>query len=289
MRKVLRTWSTPPVPEDRRFEACPLCGGDRFVSALDCGAYGFSRCGKCGLLRQQPLPSAQAVERRYRDAHGEDYLAYELENETKFLALQDLALGDIGFRDLEAGRSAPGRFLDVGCATGALLEELRGRAWETAGIELCGPSAAWARERRSLDIFEGDIADAPWQDGRFDVVHASHLIEHLRDPGVFVREARRLLVPGGVLLVTTPNVDGFQSRLFGSRWRSAIFDHLTLFSKRTLRALLESEGFSVEREATWGGLAVGSAPTFLKRIADRAVKPLGIGDVVMMWARAPRG
>jgi hypothetical protein len=89
------------------------------------------------------------------------------------------------------------------------------------------------------------------------------------------------------LLISTPNISGFQARLFGAFWRSAIFDHLYLFSKSTLKALLNAEGFRVERTATWGGLAAGTAPAPIKRFADRAVKKIGAGDVMMMLAAAP--
>ena len=52
-----------------------------------------------------------------------------------------------------------------------------------------------------------------------------------------------MLAPGGILALTTPNADGFQARLLGPEWRSAIYDHLYLFSLRTLASLLESHGF----------------------------------------------
>jgi SAM-dependent methyltransferase len=123
----------------------------------------------------------------------------------------------------------------------------------------------------------------------FDLVLASHLIEHLNDPAAFVREAHRVLAPGGYFLVTTPNIAGFQARLFRSRWRSAIFDHLYLFSAKTLSALLRQSGFAVERIRTWGGLAAGTAPAPVKRLADRAAKRFGAGDVMLIRGKKGGG
>ncbi len=277
----IKTWSTPVAEEGSRTIPCALCGGERFLPALSCEGFAFVRCARCGLVQRNPQPTSEAVSARYRERHGDDYLDYELSNETAFLRLQNLALADIGF-----DREARGSFLDVGCATGALIAELRGAGWRTAGVELCAQSADYARRERGLDVRPTAIERAGLEAGGFDVVHASHLIEHLNDPRSFVREARRILKLGGTLLVATPNIAGFQARLFASAWRSAIFDHLYLFSKRTLRALLESEGFRVERTATWGGLAAGSAPAALKAVADRAVKKIGAGDVMMMRAVA---
>jgi SAM-dependent methyltransferase len=118
----------------------------------------------------------------------------------------------------------------------------------------------------------------------FDLILASHLIEHLTDPAAFVREARRICAPGGYFFVTTPNIAGFQARLFRGRWRSAIFDHLYLFSVKTLSRLLREQGFTPERIVTWGGLAAGAAPPPVKALADRWAKRFGFGDVMLIRA-----
>ena len=121
-------------------------------------------------------------------------------------------------------------------------------------------------------------------ENHFDAILASHLVEHLNDPASLVWEARRLLVPGGFFIVTTPNISGFQAKLFRGGWRSAIFDHLYLFSVKTLSALLRQNGFGIEKIVTWGGLAAGTAPAPVKRIFDRAAKRFGFGDVMLISA-----
>jgi SAM-dependent methyltransferase len=221
-----------------------------------------------------------------------EYLAYEEPNQLAYRDLELLALADLGLEEasapIRAARSGEGgqpRALDVGCATGALLAALRDRGWEATGVEICAPAAAYGRERYGLDIRACDLASAGFPDASFELVHASHLIEHLNDPAAFLGEAARLLAPGGLLALTTPNVDGFQARLLGARWRSAIYDHLYLFSARTLTELLASRGFEVERLVTWGGWASGLRPAFLKRPLDRWAKRSGRGDVVALLAR----
>lgn len=279
MAEAVKTWSTPFTVEEKRAVPCAVCGGGEFRPELDCGGFSFVRCASCGLVQQNPQPSNEAVAARYGESHGQDYLGYELEHERAFLRLQELALRDIGFGGMDRGR-----ILDVGCATGALLESLRAADWSVAGVELCAPSAEYARNARALDVRPSSLENAAFPEHSFDVVHASHLIEHLNDPRTFVRQARRVLKKDGTLLIATPNIDGFQAKLFGNAWRSAIFDHLYLFSQRTLAELLRSEGFRIVRTATWGGLAAGTAPPPIKAFADRAVKRLGVGDVMMVRA-----
>ena len=101
MVSVIKTWSTP-VPtgvsaEESRLIPCALCGGSRFNPALKCEGFAYVRCARCGLVQMNPQPSAAAVSRRYQDTFGNDYLSYELANESAFLNLQLLALKDAGF------------------------------------------------------------------------------------------------------------------------------------------------------------------------------------------------
>ncbi|MCA1949663.1 MAG: class I SAM-dependent methyltransferase [Treponema sp.] len=294
--KNIKTWSTPIRAEAKKYIPCPLCGSTSFVPALTCEGFSFVRCTHCSLVQQNPQPVQEAIENRYGGHSSQAYLEYELHNEAPFLSLQIKGLEDGGFFKLEKQflrTMAPGNgnraeqplVLDIGCATGALLEKLRDRGWDTLGIELCGPAADYAREVRKLPVITGTIETAGLAAASVDIVLASHVIEHVNNPKVFVDEIYRVLKPGGYFFITTPNIDGFQARLFGSRWRSAIFDHLYLFSKRTLAQLLIGAGFAIEAVVSWGGLAKGSAPTLVKVMADRLAKRLNWGDVVLMRCR----
>jgi SAM-dependent methyltransferase len=269
-----------------------------FKPALSCEGFGYVRCGTCGLVQMNPQPEHTEVRRRYQDGYGGDYLSYELANEASFLRLQKLALADAGIDELEQellsaksrksrtlnAQSGTPRVLDIGCATGALLAEFRDRGWQTCGAEISTPQAEYARRERGLDIREGPLEENHFSAGEFDLVLASHLIEHLNDPASFVKEVFRILDGEGRFIVTTPNIDGLQSRLLKGRWRSAIFDHLYLFSIKTLPALLEKTGFRIEKIVTWGGLASGLGPRWIKTPMDRLAKKLGFGDVMLIRA-----
>ncbi|GHU92289.1 hypothetical protein FACS189479_00730 [Spirochaetia bacterium] len=299
---TIKTWSTPVAEEESRPIPCALCGGEHFIPHLNCEGFAFVRCPCCGLVQMNPQPLFKAIVNRYQDGHGNDYLSYELANEAGFLRLQELALADAGFDEIEAflknraaqageqarpgqytqdGQSGQPKVLDIGCATGALLVNLRNRGWTCAGVEI-SPSACYARRERGLDVRSLPLEENHFPDSSFDLVLASHLIEHLNNPVEFVKEVYRILSPGGYFIVTTPNISGFQAKLFKGRWRSAIFDHLYLFSIKTLSALLTKNGFTIERICTWGGLAAGTAPAAVKRIADRAAKKFGFGDVMLI-------
>jgi len=278
---MVKTWSTPAADDEKRPIPCALCGHHLFKPALLCGGFFYVRCTSCGLVQINPQPLESEIKRRY----GENYLAYELENEDTFFNLQLLGLADTNFDRLAFTAVKKPRILDIGCATGKLLEHLREKGWETTGVEISAPQAEYCRQNRNLDVRSIPLAENHFPPGSFDVVHASHLVEHVNDPAGLAREVSRILAPEGRFFVTTPNIAGFQARLFKGRWRSAICDHLYLFSIKTLSRLLVENGFAIEKAVTWGGLAAGIAPLPLKRLFDRAAKRFGFGDVVMIRAK----
>ncbi len=209
-----------------------------------------------------------------------------MDNEESFLELMKLGLKDAGFDQWEDSLRSKGPALDIGCATGALIGWLSGRNWRAEGLEICSASAERARSR-GLIVHQVPLEDAGLVEGSYSFIHASHVIEHLNDPRSFVREVYRLLIPGGAFLCVTPNTRSFQALVRGGSWRSAIADHLVLFSAPLLKKLFQSEGFSPGPWKTWGGAPAGSLPPPLKRGMDRAAKKGNWGDVVMILVYKP--
>ncbi|GMO43674.1 MAG: class I SAM-dependent methyltransferase [Termitinemataceae bacterium] len=286
---MVKTWSTKYKKEDSILIPCNLCGSTKLSAAFSCKDFEYKKCSHCGLVQINPQPIKTSVQNRY----GQDYLNYEIANEKIFLELALKSLHDAGIDqikntlcNLEQIDSLPKlSVLDVGCATGALLEHLRSRSWNVTGIEISKEQSEYARTKRGLNILELPLEENHFADNSFSLVIASHLIEHLNDPLSFVKEVFRILKKGGYFIVITPNIQSFQAKIFGAAWRSAIFDHLFLFSKKTLCGMLRKEDFTVENTLTWGGLAAGTAPPFIKNIFDRAAKHFGFGDVVLVRAR----
>ena len=275
-----KTYSSIPGAERQETIPCPGCGSAAWHRHLPCDGFVFVKCTACGLVYQNPRPVFDDLRRRY----GEEYFSYELTNEAAFFNLMKLGLADVSFGERTAGLRPPRRFLDIGCATGMLIESMAKSGWETRGVDLCPESAAYGSRHRGVDIFVGTLEEARFPPDSFEAVHFSHLIEHVPDPRGFLAEVRRIMSPGGLAVITTPNVDGLQARLFGKRWRSAIADHLVLFSMKTLGGLLTESGFGIEQSVTWGGLAQGTAPDIIKRPVDLAAKRWGFGDVVLFLA-----
>ena len=256
---------------------CVACDDRRHVIHWRLRDYQFVRCRTCGHIYQSPRPTEEALNHRYQQS----YFEYEQAHEKAFLTLIKQGIADSRAHRYISYPDKP-RLLDIGCATGALLAEYARMGWTVHGIELCAPAAEYGMRHYHVPIHIGDIDSAPFENEYFDLIHCSHVIEHIGDTRKFLRSIHTLLAPRGLLILVTPDVNGMQARLFRSRWRSAIADHVHLFRYPLLRDMASDAGFRLIRKCSWGGLAAGSAPRLLKRIADYAAKRLNIGDVMLL-------
>jgi 2-polyprenyl-3-methyl-5-hydroxy-6-metoxy-1,4-benzoquinol methylase len=153
-------------------------------------------------------------------------------------------------------RAAPGnataRVLDVGCADGRLLtwyrDAIPGRTIETYGIDIGEEAVERARQAGHQAVAGRFELDTALPDGTFDLILASHVIEHVDDPVGFARRAAQLLKPGGVFMFATPNVDSADVRRFGRFWGGWHFPrHWTLYDPASAERLAKEIGLTVEQ------------------------------------------
>jgi SAM-dependent methyltransferase len=137
-----------------------------------------------------------------------------------------------------------GRLLDFGCGGGDFLVTMHRHGWEVTGIDTAEEAVARVRRETGLPVLEGTLPHPDLEPASFDVITMWHALEHVPHPRVVVREAHRLLAPGGRLVVAVPNIDSFAFRTFGPYWFGLDLPrHLSHFAPWTLQLLLEQCGF----------------------------------------------
>jgi 2-polyprenyl-3-methyl-5-hydroxy-6-metoxy-1,4-benzoquinol methylase len=258
-----------------------MCGSEETELFLQLDGFGYQQCSNCGLVYQNPRPVFSDLKKRY----GDNYFTYEITNQVNFFELMKLGLKDIDFDSLFCHNGEKKKFLDIGCATGLLLNHMKRKGWDCFGVEICGESAEYAKTHFSLNVFVGTHEQASYPQSFFHAVHFSHLIEHVPDPSGLLLEVKRILKPDGYMVLTTPNVSGMQARVAGKNWRSAIPDHVYLFSKKTMKSLLCKTGFEVLKQVSWGGIPAGKGPSYIKKPVDRLAKTFNFGDVMLFNCR----
>jgi len=227
---------------DRKF--CPLCGEkeSRFLLEKEGGTY--VKCRRCKMVYTDPAPSPDEL-KRIADEWAEKHHAGE--HRAKWegnTALRELVYGPRMWR-IDQYRYF-NRLLDVGCSTGEFLDYAKGRGWEVAGCELAGHTARIARERVGCEVKSVSFEEAEFEEGSFDVVTMWDVIEHLFDPDAALSEAWRVLRPGGLLVLNTPNYNSLSRLLLGKKWE-AIYPprHLFVFCPSTARRLVALSGGKV--------------------------------------------
>jgi 2-polyprenyl-3-methyl-5-hydroxy-6-metoxy-1,4-benzoquinol methylase len=283
-------------PDTLEFVPCAVCGAreatclHRKVTA-EGEVLSIVRCAGCGLAyvnprrRQDKLTDMYRRSLYYQNVHEVLFGYDDYMGDRDILAIFFNHQLDTIERHVKAG----GRLLDVGCATGFLLDEARRRGWQTSGVEVSEFASEYARRESKHDVLSTTLRDASYPAEHFDAVVMDDVLEHLCDPEEELREVWRILKPGGVVLIHTPNIDSPWYKLMGKHWvHLRPGEHLYYFSPSTLGRLLERMGFRIER------IRPSGKTTDLEYIARRVRyynRPLGsmIGVLPrwLPWARRP--
>jgi ubiquinone/menaquinone biosynthesis C-methylase UbiE len=205
-------------------------------------------------------------------AFAERYLAVE---ETQWWCkARREAVADLVRRTTPA-RTA--RMLEIGCSGGVLLRDLGAAGYrDLHGIDISEAAIAAARRRGFTRVSQMDATRLTFDDGSFDLVIASDVLEHIEDDISALKEWRRVLSSRGKLIVFVP---AFQA-LWSSHDKAN--DHVRRYSGSQLRHALEEAGFNIERLSCWNmTLAVpGLLLSLLERILPGSPRDSDTGGLV---------
>lgn len=240
-------------PESRRFlNTCPTgCNAPLETTGYALPEGALLRCSACGQLLSQ-CSEARYWEsmQEFDDPQGTLPKAGSeggrLRRSKKFLDRIAALLGQ-----------PPGeiRLLDVGCSSGAFLQAAVKLGFRAEGVEPA-PKAAATAQAAGLKVHQGLLQEAGYADGQFDAITLFEVIEHLQHPQDLLQECRRILRPGGILLVGTGNAGSWSMAALGARWEYLHIakhgGHVSFFNPGSMALLAQRSGFSVAALRTRG-------------------------------------
>ena len=234
---------------------CPVCGSKRHRALypatlgviarpeslyFETGHGPIVQCQSCDMIYAHPQPNEADLETEYGEIEVREYMS-ELPGRERQFADNFQLVERFALR---------GRLLDVGCFTGVSLAVAQRRGWQAAGLEPSQLGRKMAFEHFGLEVWSGILPSPDLPPESFDVVTLWDVIEHVPDPGAVVRECWRLLRPGGVLGLGTPDIGSPLAQMMGGRWMWLIRIHFHYFSRTTMSRLLVDSGFMVKHIET---------------------------------------
>ena len=153
------------------------------------------------------------------------------------------------YRDLLrnfSGRTSGRRLLDVGAGTGWFVQVAQECGWESEGIDFAEGSVAYC-QRFGRNVRRADLYDI---DERYDVCTLFEVIEHVPQPTAFLTQAAKLVRPGGLLYLTTPNFSALDRRIVGAEWEAIHNEHLSYFTPARLQRAIDASGLEIVRLTT---------------------------------------
>jgi SAM-dependent methyltransferase len=246
------------IPVEMELKQCPFgcSGSDEFLFLGADRLYGqpgefrVVRCRVCGLIRINPRPTPETIGFYYPDNYGpyQESEAFGAERKKEIIPLwKRIFRSVVRFNTICLPPLTPGRMLEIGCAAGGFMHRMACAGWGVEGIEFSSSAAKKASAKGfAVECISLEQATPPLQ--QYDIVVGWMVIEHLHDPLTALRKLADWIRPGGWLVISVPNAESFEARLFKDSWYALHLPaHLYHFSPRTLGNLLKCGGWQVER------------------------------------------
>jgi 2-polyprenyl-3-methyl-5-hydroxy-6-metoxy-1,4-benzoquinol methylase len=236
---------------------CPACGADEPAMAFEKYGLSYQRCRHCDTVYISPRPAPDVLKQYYETSQN-----YQYWNRCIFPASEGARRERIfrprAERLVELCRRhgiTEGVLLEVGAGFGTFCEEVQktGAFRRVIAVEPT-PELAQTCRSKGLEVIDRPIEEARLPGERIDVVASFEVLEHLYSPRAFIASCREMLAPGGLLLLTCPNVNGFDVVVLGSQSSVVDVEHLNYFHPDSLSGLLNVCGFEVLEVLTPGQL-----------------------------------
>jgi SAM-dependent methyltransferase len=251
----------------RQIIPCPACGNESNRPVFRKTGFNYVECNTCKTLFVNPRPDEESFNKYYTDSPSVQFWATHFYKETEkarrelIIRPKAIKVGQLLEKYLKPGITYP-VIIDIGAGYGVFCEELaalhKGDC-TIMGIEPAPALQEICRQKKLLVIpkFLEDVVPEDLNGGHCAAATSFELLEHLHNPGAFIRSCRSLLDKGGILILTTLSWDGFDLQVLGEKSKSINPPHhINFFTPHSVRLLLEANGFRLLEVTTPGKLDV---------------------------------
>lgn len=287
--------------------ACNACGADAFQTLSRVGEWTIGKCSNCGLVHLNPAPFFEPTVEFSEISKGFQYTQYMhkeispkvYEYERSQLVSQQREMVRLTGQDLP-----PMRYLEIGCGSGASVRAAADLGWTATGIDIDPELIQTGVRQHGADLRCVPLLDAGFPGESFTFIRLRDVIEHLPNPYDSLQEVRRLLRPGGIVLVVAPNEGAMFNRarrLLGIKRKMVAYaeppHHIHGFTPVTLRKIMERANFEPIEVKTTFTVDSRYVTSNNMRSANRkalvslwkAGNALGMGNFVVGWGQRSRG
>lgn len=224
---------------------CALCNTKDYkkISQLSINNHKFQivRCRKDNLIWLNPMPGLkfyrQLYSKKYFILHNTEQVGIKDNSKAETIRRTNIAKVQVD-EWIKYGNISPGKFVEIGCGKGYLLQEAKKRGWAVIGVDISN-YVSKAVIKKGLPIICGTLYDAQFKKSSFDYVGCYDFFEHQINPNKFLKEVHRILNPNGQLMMRLPIIKD------GEIPQAHLIDHVYHYSNQTLKKILEKNGFEI--------------------------------------------
>jgi 2-polyprenyl-3-methyl-5-hydroxy-6-metoxy-1,4-benzoquinol methylase len=255
-----------------------------------------AKCLQCGLMQVPASDFPKDLENLYADVVDQDYLN-NLHAKKKTFAR--------AYKHIAPFLPDKGNLLEVGSYCGLFLTEAKRHGWKVTGIEPSRWAANHAKSISGHTVINATLeAAAPALTEQYSVVVSWDVLEHVRDPAEWLQIINGKLVNGGILALSTLDMDSWFPRLMGHRWPWIMEMHLFYFDSAILQQMFHEAGFEVLRVESYCHYAslryayqklcavlpipLGSMLSAGSKLIPELVVPISLGDIKLYVCKKAR-
>ena len=227
---------------------CPACYRDNAKTSYQNRQMIYKLCQYCGLEWKRRIPSQHQLNRIYNDEYffqetdcglEKGYADYEMFSDMYIRYFTNM------IKKISRFKSENEILIDIGCGPGIFLDIAKKCGYQVIGVDVSTEVVNMVKKKYNVRVIKGEFPQVKINNDNVGVITAFQTIEHVRNPLILLQSIYRTIKPGGLVVMTTLNLDSVWRKIMGRKWFSYLHDeHLHYWNPKSLKTIFKRAGFS---------------------------------------------